>query len=503
MTALRRRFCSLLAGLLVASSMPPWGFWPGALAGAALFISLSADLRRERFVLGLLFGLAWFGPTTAWMYFLTAPGYVIAVVFFAVLHACAAVIGSHSSFTKVGAHSLVEMLRMVVPFGGIPLATLGIGQAGGPLLSIARLGGVPLLTIVVFAIGGLVTEGIRQWKRSLRSRRHWLLSAGVVIALLALAAIAPAGNDVAPISVAAVQGGGRQGTSALDVPSADVTNAHVLASQLVDVGDAVDMVLWPENAIDVNRQPFEESAVSNLIRAEASRLQVPFVVGVTEDAEFVYEVETGNFVNAQYVVMPDGSVVDRYVKVIKVPFGEYIPFRSVLESLGAPVGLIPKDAISGRGPAVVNVPEVATLGVVISWEVFFGSRARDAVRSGGELIVNPTNGASYTWTIVQSQQVASSKLRAVETGRWVIQVAPTGFSATVNPSGEVLERSAISEQTVLFSMPMRRTGSTVYTQIGDAPFAALALGLLIIPLMRSRRSPSPARRSPTTLSSQS
>ena len=503
MTALRSRILSLLAGLLVASSMPPWGFWPGALIGSALFISLSADRRRERFTLGLLFGLAWFGPTTAWMYFLTAPGYVIAVVFFSLLHACAAVVGSRSSVTKVGAHSLVEMIRMVVPFGGIPLATLGIGQAGGPFLPIARLGGVPLLTIVVLAIGALLATGIGGKSGASSTRRCWALSAGGVVSLLALAAVAPSGSDLEPISVAAVQGGGRQGTSALDVPSIDVTTAHLAASQLVNSTDAVDMVLWPENAIDVNRQPFDESAVADLVRAEASRLRVPFVVGVTEDAEFVFNVEPGNFVNAQYVVMPDGSVVDRYVKVIKVPFGEYIPFRSVLESLGAPVGLIPKDAISGRGPAVVDVPNVATLGVVISWEVFFGSRARDAVRSGGELIVNPTNGASYTWTIVQSQQVASSKLRAVETGRWVIQVAPTGFSATVDPSGKVLERSNISEQTVLFSTPMRRTGSTVYTQLGDMPFAALALGLVVIPLARSRRSPSQGHRSPETLSSQS
>lgn len=503
MTSLRSRILSLLAGLLVASSMPPWGFWPGALIGSALFISLSADRRRERFTLGLLFGLAWFGPTTAWMYFLTAPGYVIAVVFFSLLHACAAVVGSRSSVTKVGAHSLVEMIRMVVPFGGIPLATLGIGQAGGPFLPIARLGGVPLLTIVVLAIGALLATGIGGKSGASSTRRRWALSAGGVVSLLAFAAVAPSGSDLEPISVAAVQGGGRQGTSALDVPSIDVTTAHLAASQLVNSTDAVDMVLWPENAIDVNRQPFDESAVADLVRAEASRLRVPFVVGVTEDAEFVYDVDTGNFVNAQYVVMPDGSVVDRYVKVIKVPFGEYIPFRSVLESLGAPVGLIPKDAISGRGPAVVDVPDVATLGVVISWEVFFGSRARDAVRSGGELIVNPTNGASYTWTIVQSQQVASSKLRAVETGRWVIQVAPTGFSATVDPSGKVLERSNISEQTVLFSTPMRRTGSTVYTQLGDMPFAALALGLVVIPLARSRRSPSQGHRSPETLSSQS
>jgi apolipoprotein N-acyltransferase len=133
--------------------------------------------------------------------------------------------------------------------------------------------------------------------------------------------------------------------------------------------------------------------------------------------------------------------------------------------------------------------------------VFFGSRGRDAVTSGGEIIINPTNGASYTWTIVQSQQVASSKLRAVETGRWVIQVAPTGFSATVDPSGNVLERSDISEQIVLYSAPMRRSGTTVYTRIGDAPFAIAALLLVIIPMMLTRRSLSPDHRSQSKPSS--
>ena len=330
-------------------------------------------------------------------------------------------------------------------------------------------------------------------------RTSMWMSATLVV-LFTTALVAPSGTDLAPVSVAAVQGGGQQGTSALDVPSIDVTNAHLTASQLIQAGE-VDMVLWPENAIDVNRQRFANSAVADLVRAEASRLSVPFVVGVTEDAEFVYDVETGNFVNAQYVVMPDGDVVDRYVKVIKVPFGEYIPFRSLLESLGAPTGLIPKDAISGTGPAVVDVDGVGTFGVVISWEVFFGSRSRDAVTSGGEIIINPTNGASYTWTIVQSQQVASSKLRAVETGRWVIQVAPTGFSATVDPSGNVLERSDISEQIVLYSTPMRRSGTTVYTHIGDAPFAIAALLLVIVPMMLTRRSLSPDHRSQSTPSS--
>ncbi|MGA1572072.1 MAG: nitrilase-related carbon-nitrogen hydrolase [Ilumatobacteraceae bacterium] len=150
---------------------------------------------------------------------------------------------------------------------------------------------------------------------------------------------------------------------------------------------------------------------------------------------------------------------------------------------------------------MVDVPNVSTLGVVISWEVFFGSRARNAVRSGGEIIVNPTNGASYTWTIVQSQQVASSKLRAVETGRWVLQVAPTGYSATVDPSGNVLERSKISEQRVLIATPTRRTGSTIYTRLGDLPFTVIAMVITCLPLAWSRRSPSPGHRSQVTPSS--
>ena len=98
------------------------------------------------------------------------------------------------------------------------------------------------------------------------------------------------------------------------------------------------------------------------------------------------------------------------------------------------------------------------LGVVISWEVFFPDRARDAIGHGGEVLLNPTNGSSFTGTQVQGQQVASSRLRAIETGRWVLQAAPTGFSAIVSPGGDVLHRTGISEQGVLQGVIERRTG---------------------------------------------
>jgi apolipoprotein N-acyltransferase len=201
-------------------------------------------------------------------------------------------------------------------------------------------------------------------------------------------------------------------------------------------------VLWPENVIDT--EDFAASWQLTEVAAQAQRLGVPFAVGVTEDVEG----QPGRITNSQVVVSPDGDVTSRYDKVRRVPFGEYVPLRGLLESLGAPVDQVASDAIAGTTPAVLSLPDDHRAAVVISWEVFFAGRAREGVKEGGELILNPTNGSSYTGTIVQTQQVASSRLRAIETGRWVLQAAPTGFTAVIDADGDVLMRSGVSERTV-------------------------------------------------------
>jgi len=123
--------------------------------------------------------------------------------------------------------------------------------------------------------------------------------------------------------------------------------------------------------------------------------------------------------------------------------------------------------------------------------VFFGHRARDAVRNGGQLLINPTNGASFTGTIVQTQQVASSRLRALETGRWVVQIAPTGFSAFVTPNGDVQQRTEVSEAAVGVEPVGLREGQTLYARLGDLPFVGLgALFVALAWLVDRRRRPS-------------
>lgn len=505
MARYRHLVAGLVGGLLVAMAMPPWGFWPLAFVGVAVFEigSGGRESRRQRALAGLAFGAGWMYVGLAWMWFLTVPGYLVAAALFAGLHAAAAICSPRGRWASVGrpaAHTIVEIVRISVPFGGVPLATLGISQAGGPLLLLGRLGGVTLLTWVVFQLGiaaGAVVRAAAAHRRSpevlAAAARPALITAAVVAALVVAAAIAPAGRDTGRrLTVAAVQGGGEQGTRALDVPSRIVTARHLEATATIQPSDELDLVVWPENGIDVDREAFAGSEAAATVAAEAARLGVPFSVGVTVDSEFSAHPEPDSFVNAQMVVTPDGEVTSGYEKVHIVPFGEYMPLRGLLAAIGAPVDQVPKDAVRGRGPARIELPDGTALGVMISFEVFFGDRGRAA--SDGAILLNPTNGASYTWTIVQSQQIASSKLRAVETGRWVVQVSPTGFSAFVSPDGGVHQRTDVGEQEVITMDVPVRAGSTVYTQLGDWPWYLAIAVLLAVAWWRSRWSWSEPRR---------
>jgi apolipoprotein N-acyltransferase len=127
--------------------------------------------------------------------------------------------------------------------------------------------------------------------------------------------------------------------------------------------------------------------------------------------------------------------------------------------------------------------------------VFFGGRANDGVEHGGEFILNPTNGSSYTWTVLQSQQVASSRLRAAEQNRWVVQVSPTGFSAFISPDGTVYDRTSVSEQEVIYrDIPRRGWIRTWYSHTGDIPWVVLFAIVLAVALWRSGVGRDSARR---------
>jgi apolipoprotein N-acyltransferase len=416
----------------------------------------------------------WLYPAMLWMFDLTPPGYVIAAgayaaYFGAAVAACPP--GRARWIALPGAFVLAELARWSFPFGGVPLATLPQSQAGGPLLPIARVDGALLLVVAVVLIGVAVSAG---W------RRDWIpvgVTVGLVIVLLGLASVAPRGEAFDAIDVAVVQGGGPQNTRAADTDDREVVEKHLAASALVET--PVDLVLWPENVVNVEGT-LDENVEFDELSALAVELDTTLVAGVVEG------VTDDEFLNAAIAFGPDGKVVDRYDKVRTVPFGEFVPLRSVLEAVAGSAGLPERDVRAGEGPGILETG-AGRFGALISWEVFFENRGREAARAGSTLQLNPTNGASYWLTQVQSQQVASSQLRAVESGRWVAQAAPTGFSAFVTPDGQVLDRTGISEQRVIQRTIELRRGATWATTLGVWPLVLLALASYPVAWAAQRR----------------
>ena len=453
----RSSFLLILAGLLVAASMPPWGWWPLGFIGLAMYGSVAVRHREKSFSLGFLFATAWFLPSMAWMWFLTAPGYLVAILIFSVLHGFASYIASKLSINDqshrsalIVCHSLAEVVRLSFPFGGVPLATLAIGQVAGPIAGLAPLMGVIGITTATLYL----------------ALTHRRFRAICVVGFLVL--VGNTWNNTQStgrtLNLSIVQGGGEQGTHAVDTNPRDVFDVHMAATKTLQPNSQRDAVIWPENAISItNKGLFIDSSEYAELTEEAKRLSVPFVVGITEDAG------EGQFTNAQVVINPDGSITGRYDKVRRVPFGEYMPMRSLLKAIGAPTDLVPRDARAGDSRGWLDVADTRA-SVAISWEIFFGGRVNEGVADGATFIINPTNGSSYTWTILQTQQIAASRLRALEQGRDVVQISPTGFSAFIDSSGVVHERTSISEQKVVERSIQLRSGRTLYSRMGNAVY---------------------------------
>jgi apolipoprotein N-acyltransferase len=463
------------AGLLLAAALPPWGWWPLAFLGIAALDQVIADVPwPARFRRGWLVGLGLYVPSLLWMMDLTLPGYFIAVAAYAALLGLATSLVPATApgrwLALPGAIALTELLRWSWPFGGVPLSSLAVGQVGGPLAPILRVGGA-LLLVELTVVGGLVVAAAlrRQWRAA-------AVSATVVAVAVAAGVIAPRGESNGEVEVALVQGGGPQGTRAVDTDERVVFERHLEASDEIET--PVDLVVWPEDVVDVEG-PVEGTREGDELADLVQRLGAPLVAGIVEG------VDAEHFRNASVVIGPDGEITDRYDKVHRVPFGEYVPLRSLIERF-APDSLSSRDAIVGDGPARLDTPS-GRMAVAISWEIFFGDRVREGVQDDAEVVLNPTNGSSFTGTLVQTQQVASSRMRAIENDRWVLQVAPTGFSAVIGPDGTVHQRSAISERTVLQATVGRRQGTTLYTRLGLLPALVVALASLASGWAWSRR----------------
>jgi apolipoprotein N-acyltransferase len=510
-----RTLLALAGGLALLLSFPGFDLTAlAALGPAALALAVRGQRARSGFWLGLVLGLAFFVPLLAWtgIYVGSLPWLALAVaeaLYVALLGAASAVVSRLPLWPLWTACLWVgqEALRGRWPFGGFPWGRLGLSQTSGPFTSLAAYGGVPLVSFAVALTGTLLAAASIAAREARRSSAAASLQGpaasvravgGSLVLLLAVPLVG--GLAWLPLPGSSLTAGGPAKTVAViqgNVPRAGlefnaqrraVLDDHVqetlrLAAQ-VRAGDAArpDLVVWPENSSDID--PYENADAADQIDRAARAIKAPILVGAVVDGPGRYLSNTG------IVWDPVTGPGQTYVKRHPVPFAEYIPYRGFFRHLSAKVDLVQRDFRSGSRPGILRV-DGARVGDVICFEVAYDGLVSDVARLGAGLLVVQTNNATFGFTDESEQQLAISRLRAVEHGRSVVIAATSGISAIIAPDGSVMRRSQLFTPAAFDQPIAQRTGTTIADRVRSGPeWALTGLGVAAVVaavVVRSRR----------------
>ncbi|WP_420443062.1 apolipoprotein N-acyltransferase [Candidatus Poriferisodalis sp.] len=471
-TRLVRLALAGVLGALTMLSLPPWGLWPLGPVGFGLWLRFcdpgpDGGRWRDRLASACAFWLGAYLLGLFWMTELTVPGWAAALpvetLIMALPTSIIATRGTWRMVTAAAALVVGEAARWTVPFGGVAMSNLALGQVDGPWLAVASAAG-SLGIIAVVGVGAVVVERLcaREWVQ--------VWQPALVLTVVSVAVLAVPDTAVsATIDAAVVQAGGELGTD-VGTPQRSVRLRHLATT--AEWSGTADLMVWSESSTSSDG-PLEESPRLAELEALASERDLVLVANFYERTA---DESPPRFRNATVAVGPSFGLTDRYDKAHLVPFGEYVPLRGLVEPF-ADLSLIAREAIAGEGPGVVKTP-LGDVAVATSYEIYFPGLVRAGVRAGGSIVANPTLASSYRSSVVPSQSLASARLRAVETRRWVLQASTTGYSAIVAPDGTVIARSELREPAVLVAPVELRTGTTPAVALGMWPLAIAAAAVL-------------------------
>ena len=340
---------------------------------------------------------------------------------------------------------LREQLQGSWPYGGFPWGRVGHALASSPLAqSVSWLGFAGMTAAVVLActlpVAFCFARGAGSQAAARRSTLQATAASLVLLLGLAIVPIAPI-ETTGTLRVAAVQGNSK---SAIfdDRESGSVINDHIAATialldDLEASDDRVDVIVWPENSaeFDVRRN----SANARRIERLAERAGAPIVIGS------ILGDEDGSYTNSTLVWEPDGSIGPRYDKNNPVPFAEYMPNRYFFRALAPDlVDLVQLEYSAGSRPSTIDIELDTTAGQVraglaICFDIIFDTQAVDLVAGGAQVIFAQTNNADFGRTDESAQQLEIARLRAIETGRTVVNISTVGTSAIISPSGQDID----------------------------------------------------------------
>ncbi len=358
---------------------------------------------------------------------------------------------------------------------GVPWARLPLGQLeGGFLLGSASLLGPYFLTFALVAVNALLAFALLHAER----RRFAAIAlAATFLLTLSLGAVGTLVNDPEKgerITVAAVQG--NVGSSQKWSGASRDQTYRVYEKYTAEAAAAgAELVVFPETFLPYELT--ETNSTGVFVRGLAKRYGVTILCGA-----FSYEDE-GDY-NAVFTVHPDGSIDEvTYAKRHLVPFGEYVPMRPVIEFLLpvlADIGMLSSDLTPGKDAAIVTL-EKGRVGALICFDSIYEELTRDSVREGAQLLVLPTNDSWFTDSAAVYMHAGQARLRAIESGRWIVRSADTGVSAVIDPRGEQHDVQPPLVEGVSIATARMSNARTLYSYIGNLFVYLLAAALLAIP----------------------
>ena len=457
---------ALLGGLIALYAFPTENVWILAPLIPALILLATLGMNFwGAYLVGFLAGQAFYVAHIEWIALYLGPVPLIALstlmsVYFALGVAVTAWIwkklkpkASHYfgfAFIAAGIWTSREWLAINFPYGGFPWSRLSMTQAYGPLANWSFWGGLSLLSFAIALLGALIAMFVFSLKAKRVNRFPYAIAAAG-IALIPVATPTTLFNpEVGTKVVAAVQGNAKAGLFANQTPGTILQN-HLDASELIfrsDLADEVDLVVWPENASDVD--PLRSEIARSKIEAFSSRIDAPFTFGtITKRGEESF--------NSTILWEPGVGPVDFYDKKRPVPFAEYVPDREFWRMLAPDlIDLVPRGYSFGVKDGIFETDGLLA-GSLICFEIAVDDIPRGLALEGAQLILSQTNNADFGYSDETYQQAAIAKLRAIETGRTVVNISTVGLSAIFLPTGETLaelpwyEPGAMVERVPLYS----------------------------------------------------
>ncbi len=502
---------SVVGGLLLALSFPPIDLvWVAPPALALLTLCWHGARPRLGLLAGYLAGLAFLLAHVGWMRVVGVDAWLLLSASFALFFALVGIgvaATSHLRWWPLVIPMmwvLSEALRDRVPLGGFPWGRLAYGQADSSLTPYAALGGAAAVTFASALLGALLAFAWLQRRRP-RAALGALVGVALVSTLGGLVSMPTAGEgDGGPASVTAavIQGnvpaagmdflGEREAVLRNHVAETERLAADVAAGRVAQP----DVVIWPENSSDID--PFRDARAAALIQQAVDAIDVPVLVGAVVNSP----VDPTRVRNMAIEWLPSSTgrpgPSDVYIKQHPVPFGEWVPARDVLAQLIGRFDRVPRDFEAGDTTGVLEIDGLR-LGVLICFEVAYDELARAAVRGdgvapeldgqGARILAVQTNNATYGRTGQPEQQLAMSRLRAVEHGRTVLIAATSGISAIVSPDGSLVAELPEFTAGYLVRDVALRDSLTPADRVGAVPelLVAAAAVLLLLSLAVRRR----------------